>query len=265
VRRGCSLDKSGFYTQDPLFAEAVHEAIALGYKLAPYEMEFDSEPNDVKEAGGNKRQNYCEAAEAKKLKSIFDKDKTAKVFVWAGRGHVYREAHDDKSQAVSWKPMAYIFRELTGIDPLTLVAVRETELGSREKETPEYKYADWNGWLNSGPTMFVDANGKAFAPQGAIDVFLPRQNLHHGRADWLEKIVGRVEVPIPSDLISAKGTQLAEAYYKGDLDGVVPIDRILIKTGEPPPVLMLPRGAEFIVRVSDSEGKLNGKASLNLK
>lgn len=266
-KRGQALTHTGFYMRDPIYAEAVHEALRLGYKLVPYESDFSAEPREVKAAGGNKSQNWRESAQARNLKSIFDKDKKAKVFVWAGRGHVYLAPSSDKDNTGEpWKPMGFVFQNITGITPLSLIGVNGTEIENRNKETPEYKYAEAQGWLKQGPVILRSPNGTPYDRGGkAIEVFFPRQHQLHGRADWMATVIDRVPTPIPEKLIAANATQLAEVFYEGNLVDAAPIDCVVIRPGEPTPFLMLPRHGHFVVRIRDADNKIRGQKILESK
>jgi len=259
-RSGYTVRSTGFYTQDPIFAQAVNEAIKLGYRLQPYEC--IDEPAEIKAADHITRQNYREFTQAKNLKErIFDKDPKAKVLVWGGRGHVYKELTDKTIDSTQqWQPMAYRFKQITGIDPFCVFLPSQTELGSREKETSEFKFAAQKGWLKNPSVLVATAGDGYFGKWGCIEVFFPRQKFRRGRVDWLARDLGRVAVKIPATCISEHRLQLAQAYGINQIENAVPIDRVLIRPGLPVPVLMLPKQGQFVIRVIDASGKMNNEA-----
>ncbi len=253
VRLGYTIRDTGYYTRDPIFAEAVNEAIKLGYILVPYESK--DEPVELKEASPIRKTNYREMTQAKNLQNlILKKDPRAKVLVWAGRGHVYTEMPDTTKSAEdeTWQPMAYLFHKLTGIRPLSLI-LRELEMYSPEKESSKYKYAAAKGWLKH-PTVFLK-NGQAFEECGAAVVFFPRQKIEGGRPDWFQSELNRAAVEIPRDALFQKGNQLAQVFETGRTKEAMPLDCILVKKNEPVPLLMVPKNGHFLLRITNSQGE----------
>ena len=92
------VKSTGYYTNEPYFGLLLRKALKLGYEVVAYD-DFDK--------------NNREEAQALNIKKIFDKDPDAKVFVYAGIDHVLE--HNP-----SLKRMAEYFKELSGIDPLTI-------------------------------------------------------------------------------------------------------------------------------------------------
>ncbi len=260
IKAGHTVMETGFYTRDPVFAEAVNEAIKLGYTLVSYES--TDEPEEIKKAGEPKRSNFREMRQAKNLQErILNKDPNAKVLVWAGRGHVYLdllESQRVQNQDEVWQPMAYLFSKLTGQQPLSLILCQQLETQNPDKETMEYKYAAARGWLKH-PTVFVK-HDSPYNERGAAHVFFPRQKFSNGRVDWLATEIGRVEYPIPQKVLFQKGIQLVRAYVEGQSKQSVPVDCVLIHENEPAPPMMLPRHGKFVLRATDSQGRTNGDA-----
>ena len=259
-KAGYVIKETGFYTHDPIFAEAVNEAIKLGYTLVAYES--TGEPEEIKKSGEPKRSNFREMTQAKQLQErILFKDPNAKALVWAGRGHVYTELLDSsKSKKADevWHPMAYYFHKLTGLEPLSLILCQQLEMENSNRESSEYKYAAAKGWLKH-PTVFV-RGGKSFDECGAAQVFFPRQNFSSGRADWLETEIGRVKCPIPQQILFRKGLQLVQAFVDGQSKDAIAIDCVLVRENDPPPPLMLPRHGTFVVRSINNKGESNGES-----
>jgi len=95
--RGYPLQNTGIYTKEPQFGNMIRQALKIGYKLIAYEAQNDREVNQAKNI-------YSQTIE---------KDPDAKVLVWAGIAHIYK----NKSRRTM---MAYYFKELSGIDPLCI-------------------------------------------------------------------------------------------------------------------------------------------------
>lgn len=104
------LKSSGFYVSEPSFGDLLREALKLGFLLVPYENDQPCECADV----------YCrincrDSMQALNIADIFKQDPNAKVFVYAGHGHVYK-----KSTNLKVKYMAERFAALTGITPFCI-------------------------------------------------------------------------------------------------------------------------------------------------
>ncbi|MBI5706969.1 MAG: hypothetical protein HZC36_08270 [Armatimonadetes bacterium] len=258
IRCGYPLLDTGTYTQDPVFAQGVREAMALGYKLVPYEATEQAPRKE--DPTLQYYQNFRERTEAQNLKErILDKDPKAKIIVWAGRAHVYEstaKVADDE-----WTPMAYCFRQITGIDPLSVYLANMLEESSPALEWPAYRYATSMGLVKT-PTVFVDRAGNPYGDDFDVMVFFPKVTYIRGRADWLSRTLGRVPVEIPESILAREGMQLVQAFVSGEPLTAVPIDQILILPGDPVPVLMLPKGGSFDVRSINPAGDVQGVAKL---
>lgn len=96
-RRGFPIYETGYYVNEPYFGLFVREALRLGFQLVPYE-----------QMGAER-----EKEQALNIQKILDKDPEAKIFVYAGIGHIYKANY-------SRKMMAEYLKEFTGMDPLTI-------------------------------------------------------------------------------------------------------------------------------------------------
>ncbi|WP_264565736.1 hypothetical protein [Flavobacterium sp. N3904] len=90
---------NGIYTDEPYFAHFIRKAIALGFTVSGHE-NFDK---------GVDR----ELGQAKNIIKILEKDPKAKIFVYVGHDHI--EKKNEKR-----KMMAEYFKELSGINPITI-------------------------------------------------------------------------------------------------------------------------------------------------
>lgn len=89
---------TGYYTREPFFGLFIRKAIEMGFKIVAYD-EFEVENR--------------ERAQAENLNKIFTEDPDAKVFVYAGIDHILENNADNKR-------MAQYFKEITGINPITI-------------------------------------------------------------------------------------------------------------------------------------------------
>jgi len=260
VRRGYPGYDTGTYTRDPIFGEAVREAIKLGFTLIPYEA--GPSPNPIKDP--LERSQYRETKQAENLKArLFDRDPSAKAFVWCGRTHASKTG-GKFPDGRELKTMAHELRRLTGIDPLTAYLPFAVEGSASEFERADFKLATHQR-LVPRPSVFVGPNGNAYNGETEYDatVFFPRTTLIHGRPDWLVRDLGRRAVEIRPSLVDRDGMMLAQAFYENEPVTAIPIDQILIRPGEPVPALMLPRRGRFWYRIIDAEGRENGRATVS--
>lgn len=91
--------KTGIYTDEPYFAHFIRRAIALGFTVSGHE---NVDKGIDREMG-----------QAKNILKILEKDSNAKIFVYVGHGHLEKK-HKTR------KLMAEYFKELSGINPITI-------------------------------------------------------------------------------------------------------------------------------------------------
>jgi len=89
---------SGYNTREPFFGLFIRKAMDMGFEIVGYD-EFETDNR--------------EKAQAVNLDKIFLKDPHAKVFVYAGIDHILENNANGRR-------MAEHFREISGIDPLTI-------------------------------------------------------------------------------------------------------------------------------------------------
>jgi hypothetical protein len=227
---------SGYYLMDPVFANAVRDALKLGYKLISYD-------NDDKERDKKQAENIKQ--------KIFDKDPQAKVLILSGRGHISETVANG-----GWEPMGYWLKKLTGLDPFTIYAPTMTERLTREEEHPLYRYLTANGKIH-GVTIFKNKISNDYYGKGSFDayVFFPRVKIKEGRPDWLFKLPGRKSVNIKQKIPGAKGPLLLQAFPANESDSAIAIDQFVVSGPEINATLVLPNG-KLRIRIIDSEGQV---------
>jgi len=94
------LKTSGYYTREPYFGLFIRKAKELGYTIVSYDHGFYSHEDR-------------EEMQARNIAEIYKSDPDAKIFVYAGIAHITEGGTTKK-----W--MAEYFKEITGIDPLTI-------------------------------------------------------------------------------------------------------------------------------------------------
>jgi hypothetical protein len=243
---------SGVYLRDPVYASAVRTAVDLGYRLVPYEETARAPAGDA---------SFRDRRQAENIHArVFANDPRAKIVVFAGRGHASEVMAPD-----GWTPMASVLKRITGIDPFTIFGVRMGERLTRDEEDPRYRYVTSRA-LVSEPTIFIDSITRRALGDDSFDayVFWPRTRIVDGRPDWLEKVLGRKRVAIPSALRKGGEMSLVQAFRPGEPDSAIPVDQILIRNTSDTKVLMLPSG-EYRLRAIDRSGTVLGETRISVK
>jgi len=255
--RGYPVQKSGFYSADPVYADLVRRAIKLGFKVVSY----DLSPKNCKNPPD--KPNYCQdVRERGQAQNIYDRilkiDPQAKVLVHVGRTHNRKTKLDD------WALMGWHFWQITGIEPFTIDQTQMSERSRPEFETPTFRYAV-KKWNFSEPTVFQIEKGKYWSEPGYdLTVFHPRAIYRNGRPTWLEMDGSRktVKIDLKKLNLPAQNKQfdetepiLVQAFYANESADAVPVDQIIIYPTKDIQALILPKG-RFRIRAIDQAGRI---------
>ena len=137
MSRGFPNTDSGFYIQEPQYGNLIREALRSGYTVFDY---------DNKGGRGKER----ETNQAAEIYAILQNDPNAKVVVHAGWGHI-REDQD-----ILGGLMAYEFKKISGIDPLTINQSRYISQSKPEYQNPLYTKLD----LPKHPSLLINKSTK---------------------------------------------------------------------------------------------------------
>jgi hypothetical protein len=255
------------YTDDPVFGDMIRRAIELGFTLAPYEAPSQCSAAELQSIfkqtvgpgallGSDKCLEGRELGQARNLAQFVENHPGEKLLVHAGMGHI------QKTDLPFGYLMAWNFRELTKIDPLS---IDQNYMSERDAEQPEYpliaaKYADRTVpfVLRSGDGFFLPQNAEGVD----IAVIHPRARYENGRPTWLSTGGWRkpsliAQLPAYQAAVSKlqeAGTTLLQVFLISDKPDAVPVDQFLITDPLRPAALMLPDG-KYRVRVIDRNGK----------
>lgn len=235
--RGYPTAATGYYLNEPLYADLVREALALGFEIVAYDQ---LGPPDVRERG-----------QAKTLQEAIFSDPDARALIHVGYSHNL-ETPDSYGGAGA---MAWHLRDLTGIDPLTIDQTRMRERGRPDLESPLFRQVAKAFELDQ-PTILVDAHGAPWPIPGAgrdLTVFSPPTREHLGRPHWLHQAGPRHPLALPTDLCERSESCLVEARLAAEGNDAVPIDRLEIRQDRPGPVLMVPADVPLRIRVLDAD------------
>lgn len=226
----------GYYVHEPMYAAFVRSAIRDGWTFVGY----DHRPPNAPAA---ERTRLREIGAARNLvEKIFARDPEAKVFMYVGYGHAQKDVRANGNHMV-----AYLLKEATGIDPLTVDQSAMHGRGDARVDLPQYRAA-MARFAPSRPIVLKKLAG-GYAVQGGLpgfdlQVFHPDETAHgaHGRPLWMERQAGLAPQPVPARLLPASGRRLVQAFHAADGAGAVPADQVMVEAGKPAPSFMLPEG-----------------------
>lgn len=216
--RGYPIEGSGFYTQEPICAEMVRTALKLGYRVVPYEAEAES--------AGDAR----ESRQARNLYArVFKQHPHARLVLDAGYGHI-----QESGVYLGGRSMAEYFRQISGIDPLT---VEQTVLIPHPDPAHDHPYylPVMQKLAPEQPLVFLQKDGTPWALRAGYDVsvFFPPPVLRRGRPTWLA--LGGLRKPYAvrgEDVCRDEYPCLVEARYADEGDDAIAADRLAF---DPPP------------------------------
>jgi hypothetical protein len=241
ARRGYPVDATGHYSREPVFGDYIRQSLALGYKPVAYEQ--SAELLERKYPDMFASIDAREEAQAQNLVDrVFKDHPQARVLIHVGYGHLAKGLTEmGDGRKVAW--MAERLRSKTGIDPLCIDqanAAQSAPFTVRALETVAFEARD------DATIVLRDLRkDHEYWPGGRgvdMQVIHRTARLVDGRPDWLSMHGLRQPRPIPAKLLPRSGRRLVQAFVAGESADAVPIDQVLVTAGEPPPVLMLPKG-----------------------
>jgi hypothetical protein len=238
-KRGYPTDKSGFYTNEPLYAEMVRTALKLGYTVVAYDAE-NAGVGDPRERAG--AQNLIDR--------VFKKDPKARLVVNAGFAHVQKSG-----KYLGGTSMGEFFHKLSGIDPLTIEQTMMIQHARTDQDHPYYLAVTQAQHLHE-PAVYVSGS-KAWTlkpDQYDMSVIFPPQDGQSDRPDWLR--VGGLRAPyaIGGEACNAHFPCMVEARYADEGPDAIPADRLILNVIDP--------NAPTQNRFVSSHGSANGRLYL---
>lgn len=229
-RRGHAVRASGYYLQDPVFAELVRVALEEGLVPVAYD-----------DMSGNPGAEERERRQAHNLACVVQSDPEARLIVIGGFAHI-SEAEDDSR--IPGGLMGYRFKRLTGIDPVTvdttsLLALNQTEL-EFARPVPGPRGGRY-------PALLRNAAGEAFRVPGYDHVVLaPVAASRWEDGDWLT--LGGLRQPVEAGVSCPESEPrcLIEAKRSGSSADAVASDRCAPRPPETSCRLYLSPGAYTI-------------------
>ncbi len=174
LSRKYPLIEDGAYTREPIFGQAIEQIINAGYDVFAYEATFDPMQNTL---------GYREAEQAKNIFKKMKAQPESKMLIHAGYHHVL-ETED--SQGKRW--MAKIFKEISGVDPLTI------------GQTECFSETAFEGGI-FGYALPIKKDGTPVSYRGYdITLIPPKEGYQALRPNWMQAL-GRTLISPPPELI----------------------------------------------------------------
>ena len=233
--------RAGVYLADPVFAELTREAKASGWTLVPYEAQRDDigTPSD--------RAAVREQRQAENLAKVFTADPDARVVVLAGFSHAHRFSSKTLN-GETLKSMASHIADVPGLNPLVVDQVLFSgPVDAGNAGGLRAKLLKHFARTTADPFTIVSETGEfftvgAFPKSVDIQIMHPVYPLKDGRPSWLQSLAGRQPLSPPGAGKPAAKDHLILARRQGTKRDSVPADAVLVKAGEPVPMLMVPAG-----------------------
>jgi hypothetical protein len=235
-RDGYVRRSSGYYLDDPVFADFLRQAMRMGYRLVSYESAGFTDEQDEAARSARREQEQAENI----VRRALDRDPDAKVLVYGGRHHAAKAPIvDPKVTEHLW--MAERLKRLTGIDPLVIDQFELGEMPADRSDADLYAIASQKAKAQSMVMMNGQRPLVVGLLAGGVDlqVVHPRTRSVAGRPEWLLRM-GRKPSEIPRPLLPKTGVRLVQAFLAGDANDAIPIDQVLVVAGRTPPKVMLP-------------------------
>lgn len=244
----------GYYSRDPVYAEAVRTAHDLGYRLEGYEDVGERDPD----ADRRERINRREEAQARNfIANVLERHPDLKVFVLCGFSHLIESPVDE----LEW--FASRLKRLTGIDPLTI-----EQSGNYPALDPAFDPPLTRAVLErlqpEVPVAVFEPGGRALTTDPYLDrvdlsVFHPRIASPDDRPGWLHADPTRRAVPVT--LPPRTGVALVQAVRMNEGLGAIPSDQTPVAPERTTVTLLLKPGA-YLLTIETLDG-LSVFGSLN--
>ncbi len=233
---GYPRQSSGYYLDDPVFADFIRQSLTLGYRTVTYEKIRADYSKDAKVAQEQREQDQADNIVDRAVRAFPD----AKILIYAGEHHAAERPI--AAEGGTLPMMAGFLKRATGIDPLTIDQAGLSPVPMNRPDVDLYKMAASKAVHRSVVLM---AHGKPVTVgllAGSVDlqVVHPRVRMAQGRPDWLAGMA-RHPVSIPTALLPSSGMRLVQAFIALDGENAIPVDQVLVTHGKPAPMLLLPK------------------------
>lgn len=237
----------GWYVRDPVFAEAVREALDLGWSLVAYEQRPDQRSADPNLS--NAFSIVREQAQADNIRAVLEANPAKRILVFVGYGHL----------GETGEAFAARFKRDTGLDPLTIGQAGIGSFGPHVEDAPPTR-ALMDRFQPDRPMVLLRPNQAPASRKTDAEltneltdliVLHPARPDMDGRPHWLvsDPLRIRLEVAVPA----GKGPRLIQAIHAEDPDPAIPADQFLIADEAGVSALYLRAGA-YRLRLETADG-----------
>lgn len=209
--------RTGYYAQEPVAGELIRKALALGFKLVPYE--------DT--AGTRHSANVRDSVQAANIYRIIQKDPSAKILVHAGYGHI-----SEASLGGEIIPLGLAFKTQTGIDPLTVNQTNFTEGSTTDFGRLYHKELMQKISITEPVVLLKGRKLYTLIEQEGYDIYVvhPSTVYKNNRPSWLSFNGERKEVSVSPQ---ERNLFMVQAYYEDEfnnapLEQLIPADQTYI-------------------------------------
>lgn len=232
---GYPRQSSGYYLDDPVFADFIRQSLALGYRPVTYEKIRTDYSKDAKIAQEQREQDQADNIVTRAVRAFPD----AKILIYAGEHHAAERPI--AAEGGTLPMMAGLLQRATGIDPLTIDQAGLSPVPMNRPDIDLYKIAAPKAARQS---VVLVRHGRPVTVgllAGSVDlqVVHPPVHMTGGRPDWLAAMA-RHRASIPASLLPSSGTRLVQAFIASEADDAIPVDQMLVTHGKPAPTLLLP-------------------------
>ncbi len=229
---------TGLETSEPVAGEMIRYAIDRGFNLVAYDDPSASQ-HTARET---------DSIRAANLYAVIKKDTSAKIFVYAGYGHIAESTTDP-----DFIPMGMAFKKISGIDPLTIDQTDMTEVSNFA-----YGRAFYNAYLEkfpiSSPSIALDNDEPVnFTGTKLYDLTIvhPKTTFRDSRPTWLA-LDGRRQPVYVKSSSTGKDVFFVQAFYqfeslKSVPGHVVPADQTWLVSPKGNYLLYLRRGKYIVI------------------
>ncbi len=201
---------SGYYLNDPIYAELVREALRLGYKLITYEDTVDCINSDPIFCMNSRDLN-----EAKNLLNSLKKLPKAKTIVLAGYDHI------NKQTEFNWKHMVQSLQELSGSECISIDQTTLVNKYNLKDASPFYQYITNKYKINEAVVL---KNNTIFWVDSALrqkvdaEILFPATEYSSNSIPTWVFPVNAVNYMIQPKCKKYKKNLFLQVYYKHELD-----------------------------------------------
>lgn len=229
IVRGSGDFYSGYYFDDPVFADFIRQSLTMGYRPVSYETAGRGYTNEEREQA--QADNF--------IRRSVQPFPESKILIYVGERHAAEGPI--ASEEKPYPKMAAIIKNKTGINPLTIDQSGLSSVPMNRPDVDLYKIAALKA---SNVSVVLFEHGKPLTTgllAGAVDlqVIHPPLKLINERPNWMLKM-NRAQKSIPKELLPKLGIRLIQVFIANSPADSRPIDQVLVEAGKTPPVLMLP-------------------------